>query len=159
LCFFVLIWAHFLDCNIVKTYWCLKCYMYRNCWQFYWILNEKCNRENISFILLNNYNVAVVTLLLLCCLQSVTREKCCSKTWSCYDFDILRCWRWNKCKLYMRKSFLYIVTKQRDHWSNWFRNKEKLILLTFCMLFIIEQSWITVYLNVTNLKYCTRSSV
>jgi len=32
LCFFILVWAHFLDCNIVRTHWCLKCYTYRNHW-------------------------------------------------------------------------------------------------------------------------------
>jgi len=59
----------------------------------------------------------------------------------------------------MRKSFLYIATEQRDHWSNQFKNKEKLILLMFCVLFTVKQSWIIIYLNVTNLKYCARSSV
>jgi len=157
--FFVYVWAHFLNCNIVKMHWCFKCYIYKNCWQFHWILNEKHSRKNISLIFFNNYNVNVVTLLLLCCLQSVTREKHHSKTWSCYDFNILRCWKWNECKLCMRKSFLYIAIKQRDHWSNWFRNKEKLISFMFCVLFIVKQSWIIIYLNVTNLKYCTRSSV
>ncbi len=140
-------------------YWCLKCYMYRNCWQSHWILNKRYSRENISLIFLNDYDVVVVTFLLLCCLHSITREKCCSEVWSCYDFDILRCWRWNECKLCIRKSFLYIAIKQRDHWSNWFKNKEKLILLMFCILFTVKQSWIIIYLNVTNLKYCTRSSV
>jgi len=139
-------------------HWCLKCYTYRNCWQSYWILNEKCNRENISLIFLDDYDVNVAMLSLLCHLYSVTREKHHSKVWSCYDFDILRCWRWNEYKLYMRKSFLYIAIKQRDHQSSWFRNKEKLILFIFCVLFIIKQSWIIIYLNVTNLKYCTRSS-
>ncbi len=38
----------------------------------------------------------------------------------------------------MRKSLLYIVIKQRDHQSNQFRNKEKLILLMFYILFIIK---------------------
>ncbi len=157
--FFVLIWVHLLNCNIIKTHWCLKCYIYRNCWQSYWILNERHSRENISLIFLNDYDITVVTLSLLCCLLSVIREKHHSKTWSCYDFNILRCWRWNECKLYIRKSFLYIVIKQKDHQSNWFKNKEKLILFTFCMLFIIEQSWIIIYLNVINLKYCIRSLV
>ncbi len=91
LCFFVFVWVYLLDCNIIKIHWCLKCYMYRNHWQSYWILNKKCSRKNISLILLNDYNVIVVTLSLSCYLQSVTREKCCSKTQSCYDFDILRC--------------------------------------------------------------------
>ncbi len=157
--FFILVQMHLLDCNIVKMCWCLKCYTYRNHWQFCWILNEKYRRKNISFIFLNDYNVAVVTLLSLCHLQSVMREKHHSKTWSCYDFNIVRCWRWNECKLYVRKSFLYIIIKQRDHQSNQFKNKEKLILLMFYVLFIIKQSWIIIYLNVTNLKYCTRSSV
>ncbi len=139
--------------------WCLKCYIYRNHWQSYWILNERYSRENISFIFLNNYDVVVVTFLLLCSLQNVTTRKHCSKTWSCYDCNILRCWRWNECKLCIRKSILYIAIKQIDHQSNWFRNKEKLISLIFYMLFIVEQSWIIIYLNVTNLKYCTRSSV
>ncbi len=140
-------------------HWCLKCYMYRNCWQSHWILNERYSRENISLILLDDYDITTITLLLSCCLQSITREKCHSKAWSCYNFNILRCWRWNECKLCMRKSLLYIVTKQRDHWSNWFRNKEKLISLMFCILFIIKQSWIIIYLNAANLKYCIRSSV
>jgi len=140
-------------------YWCLKCYTYRNCWQFCWILNERYSRKNISFIFLNDYDVNVVMLLLLCCLQDVTREKHHSKSQSCYNFDLLRCWRWNECELCIRKSFLYIAIKQRDHWSNWFRNKEKLILLIFCVLFTVKQSWIIIYLNVTNLKYCARSSV
>ncbi len=105
--------------------------MYKNCWQSHQILNERHSRRNISFILLNNYNVAVVMLSLLCHLQGVMREKHWSEIWSCYDFDILRCWRWNECELHMRKSFLYVAIKQRDHQSNWFRNKEKLILLTF----------------------------
>ncbi len=142
MCFFILIWVHFLDCNIVKMYWCLKCYIYRNCWQSCWILNERHSRENISLIFLNDYDVIVVMLSLLCHLQSIMRKKCCSKTWSCYNFNILRCWRWNECKLHMRKSFLYIAIKQRNHQSNWFRNKEKLILLIFYILFIIKQSWI-----------------
>ncbi len=72
---------------------------------------------------------------------------------------MLRCWWWNECKLHMRKSFLYVAIKQRDHQSNWFRNKEKLISLIFYMLFIIEQYWITIYLNAANLKYYIRSSV
>jgi len=131
LCFFIFIWMHSLDCDIVKMCWCLKCYMYKNCWQFHQILNKKHSRRNISFILFNNYDVAVIMLLLLCCLQGVTRRKHQSEIQSCYDFDILRCWRWNECKLCMRKSFLYVVIKQRDHWFNQFRNKEKLILLTF----------------------------
>jgi len=32
LCFFILVQTHFLDCNIVKLCWCLKCYTYRNHW-------------------------------------------------------------------------------------------------------------------------------
>jgi len=131
LCFFIFIWMHSLGCNIVRMHWCLKCYMYKNCWQSHWILNERHSRRNISFILFDNHDVAVVTLLLLCHLQGVMREKCQSEIWSCYNFDISRCWRWNKCKLHVRKSFLYIVIKQRDHQFNQFRNKEKLILLTF----------------------------
>ncbi len=158
MCFFILVWVHLLDCNIVKMHWCLKCYMYRNCWQSYWILNKRHSRKNIFFILFNDYDVAVIMLLLLCCLQSVTREKHHLKTWSCYNFNISECWRWNECKLCMRKSFLYIVIKQRDHWFNWFENKEKLISFMFYVLFIIKQSWIIIYLNVTNLKYCARSS-
>jgi len=157
--FFILIWVHLLSCNIIKTCWCLKYYIYRNYWQFCWILNEKYSKKNISLIFLNDHDVTVVMLLLLCCLQSVMREKHHLKTWSCYDFDILRYWRWNKCKLYIRKSFLYITIKQRDHWSNWFKNKEKLILFIFYVLFTVKQSWIIIYLNVINLKYCTRSSV
>ena len=157
--FFIFVWVCFLNCNIVKMYWCLKCYIYRNCWQFCWILNERHSRKNISLIFLNDYNVIVVMFLLLCHLHSIMREKCCSEAWSCYKFNILRCWRWNECKLYMRKSFLYIVTEQRDHQFNWFKNKEKLISFIFYILFIIKQSWIIIYLNVTNLKYYTRSSV
>ena len=148
--FFIFVWMHFLNCNIIKMYWDLKYYMYRNCWQSYWILNKRYSKEDISFIFFNDYNVTVVTLLLLCHLQSVMREKHHSKTWSCYDFNILRCWRWNECKLYVRKSFLYIIIKQRDHQSNQFKNKEKLILLMFYVLFIIKQRWIIIYLNVTN---------
>ncbi len=129
---------HFLDFNIVKICWCLKCYIYRNCWQFCWILNERHNRRNISLILFNNYDIIVFVLLLLCCLQNITREKCHSKAWSCYNFDILRCWRWNECKLCMRKSSLYIAIKQRDHQFNWFKNKEKLISFMFCILFIVK---------------------
>jgi len=140
-------------------YWCFKCYTYRNCWQSHWILNEKYSKENISLIFFNDYDVTVAMLLLLCHLYNVIREKCCSKIWSCYNFDILRCWRWNECKLYMRKSFLYIVIKQRDHWSNQFKNKKKLILLIFYILFTVKQSWIIIYLNVTNLKYYIRLSV
>ncbi len=150
---------HFLNCNIIKMCWCLKCYTYKNHWQSHWILNERHSKENIFFIFFNDYDVNVTTLSLLCHLYSVIREKHHLKIWSCYDFNILRYWRWNKCKLYMRKSFLYIVIKQRDHQFNQFKNKEKLILLMFCILFIIKQSWIIIYLNVTNLKYCTRSSV
>ena len=157
--FFIFIWVHLLSCNIIRMCWCFKCYIYKNHWQSCWILNERHSRENISFIFLNDYDVAVATLLLLCHLYSIIREKHHSKIWSCYNFDILRCWRWNECKLYVRKSFLYIAIKQRDYWSNWFKNKEKLILLMFCILFIIKQSWIIIYLNVTNLKYCTRSLV
>jgi len=159
LCFFIFIWVHLLNCNIIKTCWCFKYYMYRNCWQFCWILNERYSKENISFIFLNNYDVTVAMLLLLCCLYSVMRRKCHSKIWSYYDFDILRCWRWNECKLCVRKNFLYIIIKQRDHWFNWFRNKEKLILLIFYVLFTVKQSWIIIYLNAANLKYCTRSLV
>jgi len=91
LCFFILIWVHSLDCNIVRMHWCLKYHMYKNCWQSHWILNERHNRENISLILLNDYDVTVVALLLLCCLQDVIREKHCSKTQSCYNFNLLRC--------------------------------------------------------------------
>ena len=109
--FFIFVWMHSLDCNIIKMHWCLKCYIYRNYWQFYWILNERHNRENISLIFLNDYNVTVAMLSLLCHLYSVTREKHHSKIWSCYDFDMLRCWRWNECKLCVRKSFLYIAIK------------------------------------------------
>ncbi len=157
--FFIFIQMHFLDFNIIKMHWCLKCYIYRNCWQSHWILNEKHSKKNISFIFLNDYNVTVVVLSLSCCLQSIMREKCHSKAQSCYNFNILRCWRWNEYKLCIRKSLLYIATKQRDHWSNQFRNKEKLISLMFCVLFIIKQSWIIIYLNAANLKYYTRSSV
>jgi len=113
--FFVLIWVHFLSCNIVRTHWCLKCYIYENHWQSYWILNEKYSKKNISLILFNNYDVDVAMLLLLCHLYSVTREKHHSKIQSCYDFNILRCQKWNECKLYVRKSLLYVVIKQRDH--------------------------------------------
>ncbi len=150
--FFIFVWVHLLNCNIVRTHWCLKYYIYRNHWQFCWILNEKYSRKNISLIFLNDYDVTVVTLLLLCCLQSVMREKHHLKTWSCYDFNILRCWRWNEYKLCMRKSFLYIAIKQRNHWSNWFKNKEKLISLIFCVLFIIKQSWIIIYFKCNKLK-------
>ena len=139
--------------------WCLECYIYKNYWQFHWILNERHSRKNVSLIFLNDYDVAVATLSLLCHLYSVTREKYCAKIWSCYNFDMLRCWRWNECELYVKKNFLYIAIKQKDHWSNWFRNKEKLISLMFYVLFIIKQSWIIIYLNVINLKYCTRSLV
>jgi len=152
--FFIFVWVHSLDCNIVKMCWCLKCYIYKNCWQFCWILNERHSRRNISFTFLDNYDVIVDTLLLSCHLQDVMRKKHHLKTQSCYDFDLLRCWRWNECKLCMRKSFLYIATEQRDHQFNWFENKEKLISFMFCVLFIIKQSWIIIYLNVTNLKYC-----
>jgi len=159
LCFFIFVWMYLLNCNIIRMCWCLKCYMYKNCWQSHWILNERHSRKNISLIFLNDYNVAVTTLLLLCCLYSVMREKHHLKIWSCYDFNMLRCWRWNKYKLYMRKNFLYIATEQRDHQSNWFENKEKLILLMFYVLFIVKQCWIIIYLNAANLKYCIRSSV
>ncbi len=118
LCFFIFIQAHFLNCDIVRIHWCLKCYIYRNHWQSHWILNERHSRENISFIFLNHYDVAVAMLSLSCHLYSVMREKHHLKIWSCYDFNILRCWRWNKCKLYMRKNFLYIAIKQRNYWSN-----------------------------------------
>ncbi len=157
--FFILIWAHLLNCNIIRTHWCLKCYIYRNHWQFCWILNERHSRENIFFIFLNDYNVNVTMLSLSCHLYCVTREKHHSKIQSCYNFNILRCWRWNECKLHMRKSLLYVAIKQRDHQFNWFKNKEKLILFMFCILFTVKQSWIITYLNVTNLKYCTRSLV
>ncbi len=159
MCFFIFIWVHLLDCNIVKMYWCLKCYMYKNHWQSHWILNERHSRKNISLIFLNNYDVIIVMFLLLCYLHSITREKHCLEAQSCYDFNILRCWRWNECKLYVRKSFLYIVIEQINYWFNWFRNKEKLILLMFYILFTVKQSWIIIYLNVTNLKYYTRSLV
>jgi len=159
LCFFIFVQTHSLGCNIVRMCWCLKCYMYKNHWQAYWILNERYSRKNISFILLNDHNVTVVVLSLLCHLWGVMREKHHLKAQSCYNFDLLRCWRWNECKLCVRKSFLYIVIKQRNHQFNQFKNKEKLILLMFCMLFTVKQSWIIIYLNVTNLKYCTRSSV
>ncbi len=118
LCFFIFVWVCSLNCNIIRICWCLECYIYKNCWQFHWILNERHNRENISLILFDNYDVAVDMLLLSCHLQDVMREKHHLKIQSCYDFDLLRCWEWNKCELCMRKSFLYIVTEQRDHWFN-----------------------------------------
>jgi len=91
LCFFIFVWAHSLDCNIVRMCWCFKCYIYENYWQFCWILNERHSKENISLIFLDNHNVAVDTLLLLCHLQDVMREKHHLKTQSCCNFDLLRC--------------------------------------------------------------------
>jgi len=68
--------------------------MYKNYWQSHWILNERHSKENIFLILLDNYNVAVDMLSLSCYLQDVMREKHYLKTQSCYDFNLLRCWRW-----------------------------------------------------------------
>ncbi len=80
--FFIFVWVHSLDCNIVRMYWCLECYMYRNCWQSHQILNERYSRRIIFFILFDNHDVAVVMLSLLCHLQDVMREKHQSEIWS-----------------------------------------------------------------------------